>query len=255
VGGGNWENPDDSPLFLDRFNSAQQTFTHFIKEKETGSASNLTGDGQGNIWFVDQVSSLQKLNLADGSRQKFSDPIINLKRAGGGRGISLAKGNDGSLWLYGRNGLFEFDSETERFYAYGEAFGVRPLGYPNSTFHVAADGEILIAGRQGFLAFYPEKIARTKNIRPPRVGITALRLLGKPVVPGNGAGNLYPGILQNPSGKPPLSGWRTTKTYWLSRSPVLIFSTRNPSNSSSCSKATTARAGAKISGTARRPPT
>jgi ligand-binding sensor domain-containing protein len=217
VGGGNWENPDDSPLFLDRFNSARQTFTHFIKEKETGSASNLTGDGQGNIWFVDQVSSLQKLNLADGSRQKFSDPIINLKRAGGGRGISLAKGNDGSLWLYGRNGLFEFDSETERFYAYGEAFGVRPLGYPNSTFHVAADGEILIAGRQGFLAFYPEKIARTKNIRPPRVGITALRLLGKPVVPGNGAGNLYPGILQKPI-------WQTSTLRLAHDQNVLAFS-------------------------------
>ncbi len=217
VGGGEWGNINDDPLFLDRFNPARQTFTHFIKEKETGAASNITGDGQGNIWFVDQVISLQKLSLADGSRQKFSDPIVNLKRSGGTGDISFSKGNDGSLWLYERNGLFEFDPETERFYAYGEAFGVRPLGAPNSAFHVAADGEMLIAGRQGFLAFYPEKIARAKNNRPPRVRITAFRLLGKSVTPGNSAGNLHPGILEKPV-------WQTPALRLAHDQNVLAFS-------------------------------
>jgi hypothetical protein len=114
------------------------------------------------------VSSLHKLNLADGSRQKLSDPIINLKRAGGGRGISLSKGNDGSLWLYTRNGLCEFDPETERFYPYGEAFGVRPLGAPNGAFHVAADGEMLIAGRQASWLFILKKSPGQKTTARPR---------------------------------------------------------------------------------------
>jgi signal transduction histidine kinase/ligand-binding sensor domain-containing protein len=183
VGGGGL-NDISNPLFLDSLNADGKTFTHFIKKVEAGSASYLTADGQGNIWFADQVASLQKLNPAEGTRQKISSSIINLTGIGGSLGIPMAMGKDGKIWLYDGNNLLEFDPKTEQFHAYVESHGVHSVGTSNSRFHVASDGEMLIAGEQGFLAFYPEKIVAVKNNRPPDLRITAFRLLGERVLPG-----------------------------------------------------------------------
>ncbi|MEK7256415.1 MAG: two-component regulator propeller domain-containing protein, partial [Bacteroidota bacterium] len=79
VGGGS-RNDLNFPFFLDRFNppvlgaadaGGQNLFTHFIKEKEAGTAEYLTGDDRGKLWFL-AFGGIQKFDPVTGDRQKFS---------------------------------------------------------------------------------------------------------------------------------------------------------------------------------------
>jgi signal transduction histidine kinase len=199
------------PLFVDRIDPEGKSFTHFIKEVEGGSASNISRDKLGNIWFVDQVGSLQQLNPEDGSRKKFSSNNINMTLIGGSSGVAMTMEMDGRIWLYDGNHLFEFNPETEQFFPYVESHGVNSVGAPNSYFHVAYDGEILIAGEKGFLSFYPDKIAVSKTPNPPGLAITSFRLLGKRILPGEES------LLKNPI-------WKTTCLRLAHNQNIFAFS-------------------------------
>ncbi len=214
AGGGGW-NDLAFPLFVDRLNPDGKTFTHFVKEKEAGSGMNLTGDEQGNIWFVDNVSSIQKINPADGSRQKFKAAQAMFANVSGGQSIGLARASDGSFWLYDK-GLTVFDPKTERFYNFSETHGIPQIGASrHSNLFAAADGEMLIAGDRGLLSFYPKDLNIENSTRPPELRITAFRLLGEPVAPGGGGH--HPGILKKPV-------WQTTDIRLAHDQNVFAFS-------------------------------
>ncbi len=172
------------PLFVDRLNTDSKSFTHFIGDVEGGSAVDISRDEKGNIWFVDQIGSLQKLNPEDGTRKKFSSPNINMTMISGSSRIAITLEKNGRIWLYDGNHLFEFNPETEQFFPYVESHGVHSVGAPNSPFHVAFDGEVLITGEKGTLSFYPHKIAVSKTPNPPALAVTSFRLLGKRILPG-----------------------------------------------------------------------
>ena len=182
--GGDYQAATAEPPFLDRLNADGKSFSHFMKKGEKGSVSNLTLDKQGNFWFLDQVGSLVHLNTADGTLRKFRSPNINMIRISGTSGIVMAMGKDERIWLYDGNSLFLFDPKTEQFHSWVDSHGVRSIGTNNSPFHLAFDGEILIAGDKGFLSFYPEKIATPKK-RMPDLHVTAFKLLGNPILPGD----------------------------------------------------------------------
>jgi signal transduction histidine kinase/ligand-binding sensor domain-containing protein len=186
VGGGSGINSVTTfePLFVDRIDPDGKSFAHLIGDVEGGSAMYISRDKKGNIWFLDQIGSLQKLNPTDGTRKKFSSPNINMTRIYGSSRIAMTLEKNGRIWLYDGNHLFEFNSETEQFFPYVESHGVHSVGSPNSPFHVAFDGEVLIAGEKGILSFYPHKIDISKTPNPPDLAITSFRLLGKRILPG-----------------------------------------------------------------------
>ncbi|HRI58572.1 MAG TPA: two-component regulator propeller domain-containing protein, partial [Saprospiraceae bacterium] len=198
------------PLLLDRFNAEKGTFEHFIKEKEAGCATGVAFDGQGNIWFVDNMNNFQKLNPVDGKRRKITPSDGSLYKPANAV-ISLAQGKDGRFWLYGDNKLFEFDPATEQFYIHGAAHGVSPVGNNRSQLYLARDGRMLIGGERGVLAFDPEKITPAKNSRPPDLRVTAFRLLDERILPADGS------LLQKPV-------WHTTELRMAHDQNVFSFS-------------------------------
>jgi ligand-binding sensor domain-containing protein len=198
-------------LFVDRLDPDGKSFTHFIRNVERGSAMYISRDEHGNIWFVDQVGSLQQLNADDGTRKKFRSPNINMTRIGGSSGIAITQEKNGRIWLYDGNHLFEFNPETEQFFPYVKSHGVHAVGETNSPFHVAFDGEVLITGEKGFLSFYPDKIAISKTSNPPDMAITSFRLLGKRILPGD-----------NPMLKNPI--WLTTQLRLAHNQNTFAFS-------------------------------
>jgi signal transduction histidine kinase len=130
---------------------------------------------------------------------------------GGSSAIAMTIDKDGRIWLHDGNHLFEFDPKTEQFFPYVESHGVHAVGETNSPFHVAFDGEILIAGEKGFLSFYPDKIAVSKTPNPPDLAITSFRLLGKRILPGGNS------LLKNPI-------WRTSELKLAHNQNTFAFS-------------------------------
>ncbi len=203
VSGGS-ENSIANPLFLDRFNpditdaKGRTTFTHFIKEKQTGTAEYLTGDNQGNLWFLDGMGGIQKLNPASRKLQRFTPENSNLPNRSL---VSIAKAKNGKFWLNTSDGFIcELDPETVQFTAYGNRHGVKADAREISevSVFVADDGEVLLGRRGGYVAFYPDSISREENSSPPRLQITNFRLRDEQVVPGSQA------FLQKPI-------WQTSK--------------------------------------------
>ena len=207
---GGSENDLNYPLFLDRFNPADghPSFTHFIKETEAGDASNLTGDEQGNIWYL-AFGGIQKLNPSDGTRQKFTAANSNLLTR---TLTAMAKAKNGRFWINSRDGfVYELDPETVQFQAYGKLHGIPAGSQEVSEIYVAGDGEVLIGRAGGFIAFYPDSLRFEKSSRPPDVRITDFRLLEERVTPGDGS------ILKKPI-------WQTNELRLAHHQNVFSFS-------------------------------
>jgi signal transduction histidine kinase/ligand-binding sensor domain-containing protein len=190
---GGAQNSMDNPLFLDRFNpentdsKGRTVFTHFIKEKQKGTAEYLTGDKRGNLWFLNGRGGIQKLNPATRKLQGFTSENSNLPNLSL---TSLVKAKNGKFWLNDSEGfLCELDPETLQFSTYGNRHGVKTDTREISevSVFVADDGEVLLGRRGGYLAFYPDSIFREENSRPPRLQITNFRLLDEQVMPGTQA--------------------------------------------------------------------
>jgi signal transduction histidine kinase/ligand-binding sensor domain-containing protein len=84
---------------------------------------------------------------------------------------------DGYLWIGTANGLSRFDPRTETFTNYGASDGL-----PINEFSAActsSSGELLFGGVNGFISFYPERMAPNRYIPP--VVLTSLQQNGKEV--------------------------------------------------------------------------
>lgn len=174
VGGGAPFGDIHNPLFLDRINPQTNRIESFLKPgKQLGMLSYITEDNDGNIWFTDLQTGIQKLNPATGILKSFTSynsllPSNYL--------LSLVKSGDGKLWLSDQNSLIEFDPETETMSVYDASLGItNAYDHYNSGF-VADDGELFFSREGGFHAFYSDQISQKKNTRLPDIRITGFHM-------------------------------------------------------------------------------
>jgi len=88
-------------------------------------------------------------------------------------------GEGGNLWLSTSKGLSKFNSKTQSFITYDASSGLKNVIYQQGAFYKNRDGEMLFGGINGLIRFYPRAIKDNKH--PPRVVLTAFRLLNQEV--------------------------------------------------------------------------
>jgi signal transduction histidine kinase/ligand-binding sensor domain-containing protein len=176
VGGGSPFGDMLNPLFLDRIHPQTNKIDRFFKAgNQPGMVSHITEDNAGNIWFIDLNNGFLKLNPATGIFKSFSPGNSLLTSS---YLLSMAKSDDGKLWLSDQNSLIEFEPETETMSIYNASSGIRnAYDYYNSDY-VADDGELIFSREGGFHAFYPNHILEKKNTRLPDIRITGFQMLG-----------------------------------------------------------------------------
>jgi ligand-binding sensor domain-containing protein len=112
-----------NPLFLNRINPQTNTLERFATtNKQVGLASDITEDNDGNIWFIDWMYGLNKLNPVTGIFKSFT-PYNSLLSSS--FLLSLVKSDDGKLWLSDQHSIIEFDPETETMSVFNQSRGVR----------------------------------------------------------------------------------------------------------------------------------
>jgi len=196
VGGGTpWFDPD-KPMFLDRYNAQTKTFEHFLNvqdEIKTGMVTAITEDKLGNIWFINFMGGLFKLNPGNRELKKYTAynsllPDIDF--------TSMIKAKNGHLWITTNKHIIEMDPETESITVYNEFQGIKPMQWSTSSSHMTPDGELLFARKGGFHAFYPESLYQGIVDQQPDLRITGFRLLDEPIT--SGSSYSQEGILEQP---------------------------------------------------------
>jgi signal transduction histidine kinase/ligand-binding sensor domain-containing protein len=177
VGGGSPSGDISNPLFLDRMNPQSNRIERFyLANKQVGMVTEITEDNDGNIWFIDWIYGIQKLNPATGLFKSFTPSNSFLSSSSI---LSMVKSDDGKLWLSDQHSIIEFDPETETMSVFNQARGVRDAYDHFNSGYVAEDGELFFSRKGGYHAFYPDQISQQKNTRLPDIRITGFQLIGE----------------------------------------------------------------------------
>ncbi|HRI61193.1 MAG TPA: two-component regulator propeller domain-containing protein, partial [Saprospiraceae bacterium] len=186
VQGGSIAIDAEHPLFFDRFepdpNGGPGSFKHFLPPGEMGDPAKSLEDKNGNFWFTAYPYGVRKLHPNTGEYRSFT--VAN--GAWPTNGISdIVRGNDGNIWMLGKDVIIALDPETEISFNYTPYHGVQTAAFSFVTGScLAPDGEIFFGGEGGFHAFFPEEIHRRANKNPTHLFITDLKINGLRIVPG-----------------------------------------------------------------------
>lgn len=157
---------------LARFDGVHDAFR--IYRKDVGNAHSLSyndiqscAPGTGTDLWVGTASGLDLLDTRTGTVTRFStknglpnDTIY-----------AILRDKQDNLWISTDNGISRFDPRDATFRNYGTTDGLQSAEFNGGAAYKAADGELFFGGINGFNAFYPERIHRSKYI--PRIAITS----------------------------------------------------------------------------------
>lgn len=176
-----------TPMFLDRFNPGDQTFTHFLPPGELGDPGSVVKDHKGNFWFTAFPFGIRKFNPDTPKYEAFT---VGKSALPTNMVMEMQAGNDGNIWMLAKDGIIKLNPETGSFFTYTAYHGIQT--YPNDRPWITGsctgpDGEILFGSYGGFYAFYPGEIQHAAARSPAQTYITGLTVLGKRTVPGKEA--------------------------------------------------------------------
>ncbi len=165
-----------------------------------GGGLNRFDEKTGNfeIVFPDLQSFQPAVNDKIMSLESASDSILWIGTSGGGliklntntnsiRNFSIAQGlssaviygiledNNSNLWLSTDDGIFLFDTATERFTQFGIEDGVQSLEFSGGAYYQDSDGMMYFGGINGFNYFHPDSI--TINQYLPEVVISSVKVM------------------------------------------------------------------------------
>ncbi len=165
-----------------------------------GGGLNRFDEKTGNfeIVFPDTQSFQPAVNDKIMSLESASDSILWIGTSGGGliklntntnsiRNFSIAQGlsstviygiledNKSNLWLSTDDGIFLFDTATERFTQFGIEDGVQSLEFSGGAYYQDSEGMMYFGGINGFNYFHPDSI--TINQYLPEVVISSVKVM------------------------------------------------------------------------------
>jgi signal transduction histidine kinase/ligand-binding sensor domain-containing protein/DNA-binding response OmpR family regulator len=171
----------DHPLFFDRYEPGDDSFTHFIPPGEMGDPTKCVEDSRGNFWFAPFPYGIRKLNPHTGEYKSFT--VAN----GALPANTIAEpvmGNDGHIWMLGPDMILRLDPETGHFFTYSSRHGVHPLSIAYiSGSATGPDEEVIFGVENGIHVFNPEEVLMRASQPPPAIRITGFKIKGQTVLP------------------------------------------------------------------------
>ena len=177
----NYEYSSSQKIYLEAFSAVNKGFLskgfeidQFAGENETGLVNDIQigrSNEDWNIW-ISTNNSLYKFEtgtteVSSLNAESFNTPVF--------RGMVID--DKGLLWILG-NGLISYDPNNKTSFIYKNTPGLHHLSSGNSI-HKGETGEIYVGGKDGYFAFFPDKIGRKKSEEKPLVLITEFQLLDK----------------------------------------------------------------------------
>jgi ligand-binding sensor domain-containing protein/signal transduction histidine kinase len=132
----------------------------------------LSESPDNNLWIGTSGGGLNRFNTTTNSLQNFSFA----------QGLSSAvvygilNDNKSNLWLSTDDGIFLFDTATERFTQFGIDDGVQSLEFSGGAYFKDSDGMMYFGGINGLNYFHPDSI--TINQYLPAIVISDIKVMG-----------------------------------------------------------------------------
>ncbi len=129
----------------------------------------ITAHKDGSLWMGTRGEGLLRYDPANGKFDRYTeqDGLPNNVT------YKALEDNEGIIWITTNWGLSRFNPKDSSFSNYDVTDGLQSNEFNLNAAMIAADGEILIGGMNGYNAFYPGDIL--VNTTPPPVKITAFK--------------------------------------------------------------------------------
>ncbi len=163
-------------LRLDPTTGASVDYRHEAGDPKSLSSDEVRSihlDGAGTLW-AGTSAGLSRFNAASETFTHFraedglpSDVVQ-----------AILEGERGSLWVCTHGGLSRFEPSTESFRSYPLTFVKGNELLPGAALKTR-DGELLIAGRNGMVAFFPSQLEDPGDVPNPSLVFTSFKLAGE----------------------------------------------------------------------------
>ena len=158
------------------------------------SVLSLYEAADGKLWIGTDGSGIFKLDLAskgittfpDTTNSPLSHEVVK----------SIVGGDDGNVWVCGKNAIYKVDLATGDWTMYDENDGLLDGFSPNSMTK-AKDGTIYLGSSRGLNVFKPGTLPM--DSQQPDVYLSGIKLFNKEVLPGDESGILTTTIATTPS--------------------------------------------------------
>lgn len=165
---------------VSRFNTQSKRFYNYLSNpKDPKSINNdlvycVFSDSEGKLWFgTDQGLSEY---IFEDDRFELQLPNFHFSNLSI---LSIEEDNKGNLWISNNKGLNVYNPLTQKQKHYTISDGLQSNEYIRSSSYKDENGILYFGGVNGFNYFAPEQI-RTNTV-PPKVEITRIDLMGKPI--------------------------------------------------------------------------
>jgi len=172
---------------LNRMDRRTGKFTHFLNGIPIVQ---LLEDSRGELWVAAHVAGLYRFDRPTKQFVPFLD-VNTGKRLP--IAIGLVEDNLGHLWVSSSNGVAAITPGRDSLVWFGMNYGIR--GAEDLYFcsvYKDEKGTLFFGGEKGYYTVQPEQLLK-RRVAPPRMAITALRVLNQAVFPGTG-GPLQEGL-------------------------------------------------------------
>ncbi len=135
------------------------------------------------LWFGTFGGGLNKFNK---ETQRFQ---VYTERDGLSNNIvyGILGSDDGDIWASTNIGISRFNPKTERFTKLKERDGLQSNEFNAGAYYKSSWGELFFGGLNGVNSFYSDQV-RGKNVHEPKMAITQVKILDKPVSLNNNMG-------------------------------------------------------------------
>ncbi|HEY6435909.1 MAG TPA: two-component regulator propeller domain-containing protein, partial [Ignavibacteriaceae bacterium] len=150
--------------FIDSLNSHIPLSDKILSLSESRNNTLWIGtSGSGLYKFNTSANSIQNFSLAQG----LSSAVV----------YGILEDNESNLWLSTDDGIFLFDTATERFTQFGIEDGVQSLEFSGGAYFEDSDGMMYFGGINGFNYFHPDSI--TINQYLPSIVLSDIKVMGE----------------------------------------------------------------------------
>lgn len=169
---------------LNKYNRDKDNFIRYMYRPENPSSIShntiecIYEDTRGNFWIGTFGGGLNLFDREAGTFEHFreKDGLPNDVVHG------ILEDDHRNLWLSTNKGLSRFDPSSGVFQNYDASDGLQSNEFTTNAYFRTRNGEMFFGGINGFTVFHPDSIE--SNTFAPRVVVTDLQILNKPVLIG-----------------------------------------------------------------------
>ena len=174
-----------SPQVL-RYDKRQQTWDTLRLNPPLSRADmicSMTEDRAGNVWITTKGDGIYRCDT--------NDRVTNITEKDGlpnNNVYGIFEDSHGMIWTSGDKGVVMYNPMSKKFRQYSPQDGLQGWEFNRMAFHQTRGGYIYFGGTDGLNLFHPDSLR--DNPHPPRVRMTAIHVMGKPLQSDTATGDL-----------------------------------------------------------------